>query len=139
MESPDPRSAVSSIIRILRKATRIVQLAPFVYLCVYAVYMLFGWAVSEETLCVADSLLTISPNTTGGMLVASHLFKLCRWHRIACLLPASSQVEGYIDSSVITFTQQEIMLINLALGILSLAFLLLAIRHFSYGRKVAAI
>lgn len=44
MENPDPRGAVSSVIRILRKATRIVQLAPFAYLAFYAAYMLLGYA-----------------------------------------------------------------------------------------------
>jgi len=135
MDRPDPRGAVSSVIKILRKATRLVQLAPFAYLCFYAAYMLFGVFASEEALCVVDSLLTISPLTTGGMLVASHLFKLCRWHRIACLLPVSSQVEGYIDSFIITFTQEEVLLINTAIGLAVVAFLFLAIRHFWYGRQ----
>lgn len=134
MESPDQSGAVGSVIRILRKATRIVQLAPFAYLVFYVVYMLFGYFASEEALCIADSLLTISPFTTGGMLVASRLFKLCRWHKIACLLPMSSQVEGYIDSFIITFTQEEIIFINTAIGLVSLIFLALAIRHFVYGK-----
>ena len=139
MDNPDPHAAVSNVIKILRKATRLVQLAPFAYLCVYAAYMLFGGFASEEALCVVDPLLTISPMATGGMLAASHLFKLCRWHRIACLLPATSQVEGYIDSFVITFTQEEVLLINTAIGLVSLVFLVLAIRHFSRGRKVTAL
>ena len=135
MEAPDPSGAVSSVIRILRKATRIVQLAPFAYLLFYVAYMLFGYFASEEALCVADSLLTISPATTGMMLVGSRLFKLCRWHKAACLLPVSSQVEGYIDSYLITFTQGEIFAINITLGLVALTFLILAIRHFTHGRK----
>lgn len=134
MEAPDPSGAVSSVIRILRKATRIVQLAPFVYLAFYSAYMLLGNIASEEALCVADSLLTISPAITGMMLVGSRLFCLCRWHKTACLLPMSSQVEGYVDSFIITFTQEEIILINTAIGIISLLFLILAIRHFCYGK-----
>jgi len=135
MDSPDPSGAVSSVVRILRKATRIVQLAPFAYLAFFIVYMLFGVFASEETLCLADSVMTITPVTTGGMLILSRLFKLCRWHRIACLIPMSSQIEGGIDAYLITFTQQEIILINSTIGILSLAFLILAIKHFFYGRR----
>ena len=135
MDSPDPHGAVSNVIKILRKATRIVQLVPFAYLCFYAVYMLLVCFASEETLCLADSLLTISPVATGGMLAASKLFKLCRWHRIACLLPSSSQLEGYIDSYLFTFTQEEILLINSLIGIAALAFLVFAYRHFfAYGK-----
>ena len=130
MEAPDPQGAVSSVIRILRKATRIVRLAPFAYLAFYAAYMLLGCFVSEETLCIADNLLTISPATTGMLLAGSRLFRLCRWHKAACLLPMSSQVEGYIDSFVVTFTQEEIIIINSLIGLTSLIFLVLAYRHF---------
>ena len=139
MEAPDPSGAVSSIVRILRKATRIVQLAPFAYLVFYVAYMLFGYFASEEALCVADSMLTISPATTGMMLAGSRLFKLCRWHKAACLLPMTSQVEGYVDSFIITFTQEEIILINTAIGLAALAFLILAIKHFTHARRQAAI
>ena len=135
MDSPDPRGVVSSAITILRKATRIVQLAPFAYLVFYVAYMLFGAFASEETLCLADSVMTLTPITTGGLLACSRLFRLCRWHRIACLLPFSSQVEGYIDSYVFTFTQGEITGINIALGLAALVFLILATKHFTNGRK----
>ena len=135
MDNPDPSGAVSSVIRILRKATRIVQLAPFAYLLMYAIYMLFGVFASEELLCLADSVLTISPPVTGLFLLSSRLFKLCAWHRIACLLPCTSQIEGFVDSYVITFTQTEIFAINTALGAAALLFIVLAIKHFFYGRK----
>lgn len=139
MEVQDQNGAVSALVKILRKATRIVQLAPFAYLCFYICYMLFGYFASEETLCIADSLLTISPVTAGGMLVASHLFKLCPWHKAACLLPMTSQVEGYVDSFIITFTQEEIIFINTTIGLLALAFLILAIKHFTHARKQPAL
>lgn len=139
MENPDPSGAVSSVIRILRKATRIVQLAPFAYLVFYVAYMLFGYFASEEALCVADSLLTISPATTGMMLVGSRLFKLCGWHKTACLIPMTSQVEGYVDSFIITFTQEEIIFINTAIGLTALIFLFLAIKHFTHARRQATI
>lgn len=112
------------------------QLAPFAYLVFYIAYMLFGYFASEEALCVADSLLTISPATTGMMLVGSRLFKLCRWHKAACLLPMSSQVEGYVDSFIITFTQEEIICINISIGIIALVFLVLAYRHFFLQWKI---
>lgn len=139
MSNPDPSGVVSSIVRILRKATRIVQLAPFAYLAFYVAYMLLGYFASEEALCVADSLLTISPATTGMILVGSRLFKLCRWHKTACLLPMSSQVEGYVDSFIITFTQEEIIFINTAIGLAALTFLILAIKHFTHARRQTAI
>ena len=134
MDSQDPRSAVSSVIAILRKATRIVQLAPFAYLAFYVAYMLGGLFIPDDFLCSLDKVAGVSPLTTGMMLVGSRLFKLCRWHKIACLLPMSSQVEGYVDSFIITFTQEEILCINISIGIIALVFLVAAIRHFAYAR-----
>lgn len=42
MDSQDRQGAVSSVIKILRKATRIVQLAPFAYLVFFVVYLILG-------------------------------------------------------------------------------------------------
>lgn len=130
MDSPDPQGAVSSVVRILRKATRLVQLAPFAYLVFYVVYLLTCSFMPEGLLCAADAVMLVSPATGGGMLVASRLFKLCRWHKAACLIPFASQLEGCIDSYVVTFTQSEIVIINTAIGLAALTFLALAFRHF---------
>ena len=118
----------------MRRLTRIIQVVPFAYLIFYAVYLLLGSFVPDEAMCLADSVMLVSPVATGGMMAASKLLKLCRWHRIAVLIPTSSQIEGYIDSFVITFTQEEIFFINLSLGILAASFFILACRHFIHGR-----
>ena len=134
MDSQDPSCAASSVIRILRKATRFVQLAPFAYLFVYAVYMLASPFASEKILCLADSFLTVSPIITAILLSASRLFRLCAWHKAACLIPQSSLVENYIDTYIITFTQEEIILINSALGIIAIVFVIVISRRFIHGR-----
>lgn len=135
MDNPDPRhDAVKSVFAILRRATRLVQLAPFAYLCFYAAYLLTGTFVEDSALSIADGIMLLSPVTTIGLLVASRLFKLCTWHKVACLLPTSSQVEGFIDSFVFQFTQQEVSLINALLAAAALFFLASAIRHFAHGR-----
>ena len=134
MDSQDPRSAVSGVLNIVRRATRTVQIAPFAYLVFYIAYLVFGVFLPDNCLTIFDSIMTIHPLTTAGLLCGSRLFKLCGWHKTACLIPMSSQVENYIDSFVLTFTQNEIILINVSLGILSVVFLVLAIKHFVYGR-----
>lgn len=135
MDSPDrQRDAVSRVIEILRKVTRIVQIAPFVYLAFYSAYLIIGCFSSDALVSLADGVLFSSPLATTGMLFLSRLLKLCRWHKAACLIPSASQIEGIIDSYLFTFTQNEIILINTALGILSLAFIIRAHRHFFNGR-----
>lgn len=106
------------------------QLAPFAYLVFYATYMLAGSFLEDDLLCLADSVMTVTPVAVFGMLVASRLLKLCPWHKAACLLPTTSQVEGYIDSYVFTFTQEEIVFINMSLGIFVLIFIVMAYLHF---------
>ena len=136
MVHPDRNAgAANQIIRLLRKITRIVQIVPFVYLCFYSLYMIGSTFLPDGILCIADSLMVSSPLATGGMLVASRLLKLCRWHKAACLIPSTSQVEGYVDSFIIQFTQNEIILINSLIGIAAGLFAMAAYRHFfSNGR-----
>lgn len=135
MENQDrQRDAVSRVIEILRKVTRIVQIAPFVYLAFYSAYLIIGCFSSDALVSLADGVIFSSPFATTGMLFLSRLLKLCRWHKAACLIPSASQIEGIIDSYLFTFTQNEIILINTALGILSLAFIIRAHRHFFNGR-----
>ena len=110
------------------------QLAPFVYLAFYSAYLIIGCFSSDALVSLADGMIFSSPFTTTGMLFLSRLLKLCRWHKAACLIPSASQIEGFIDSYIFTFTQNEIILINTALGILSLAFIIRAHRHFFNGR-----
>ena len=136
MDSPDQRSAVSSVIRILRRLTRLVQLAPFAYLLLYSAYLLFSWFLPDSLLGLMDSIVFVSPAASGGMLVLSRMLRLCKWHRTAILIPFSSQIEAYVDSFVFTFTENEIALINVALGVSASVFLLMANKHFFHnGRK----
>lgn len=135
MESQDQKDALNKLVNILRKATRLVQLIPFVYLFFYAFYMFLSTFASDEFLYFIESLIAIRPPVIIGMLVASRLFELCIWHRAACLIPGVSHIENYIDNFIITFTQNEVITINLIIGLLSVVFLVKAHRHFFYGRK----
>ena len=135
MEAPDPsQGAVSRLVSILRRVTRWVQLAPFIYLVLYGLYMCLCAFMPEGFVCFADSMMSTSPILTSGLLLLSRVLKLCKWHKAACLFPSASQVETFVDSYLFTFTQNEIILINTALGILSLAFIIRAHRHFFNGR-----
>lgn len=135
MESRDQKDALNKLVNILRRATRLVQLIPFVYLFFYAFYMIISTFASDGFLYFIESLIAVRPAVIIGMLVASRLFELCIWHRVACLIPGASQIENYIDNFIITFTQNEVITINLIIGLLSVVFLVKAHRHFFYGRK----
>ena len=82
-----------------------------------------------------DSAITAAPLITILTFVTAKPFRLCIWHKIACSIPILSNIEGYIDSFIITFTQEEVIAINAILGIASLVFIILAVRRFTNGRK----
>ena len=136
MASQDQRTAVRKLTAILRKITRYVQWVPFVYLAVYALSAFSETQISEEFLCFRDSIAAVSPAVNVGFLFFSRLLELCRWHKIACIIPLSTPVTDYIDNYLFQFTQSEVIALNLTLGIISLGFLLLANHHFfGHGRK----
>ena len=136
MDSQDQRAAVRKLTKILRKVTRIIQWIPFVYLGVYAIASFSEARLTDELLCLRDSIGAVTPAVNVGFLVFSRLLQLCRWHRIACILPLSTPAVDYVDNYVIQFTQNEVVALNISLGIISLLFLILANRHFfGNGRK----
>lgn len=136
MDNQDQRhGAVNRIVVILRKATRIVQLIPFFYLVAFALCLFISLFCNEFMVGIFDALLTITPVTTGTFLVLSKLFRLCRWHKAACLLPTIPQAESAIDTYLITFTQVEVICMHILLCIIVALFLVKAYRHFFYGRK----
>lgn len=135
MDSPDPRSGISFIVGVLRKITRIVQLAPFVYLLVLALYLITESFLPDWILRAADATLNAPLYAVAGMLGTGRILKLCGWFRTACVLPVATKVESYIDAYAITFTQDEIILINTALGVAFLIYIYLANRHFFHARQ----
>lgn len=130
MDSRDQRGAVSRLVDILRKVTRLVQIAPFVYLALYSLYMICGAFVPDEVVGIADGVMSNSPSVIILFLVLSRLLRLCKWHKAACLIPSASQVEGAVDCYVFQFTQTEVILINILIGLVSLLFLAKANKRF---------
>ncbi|MBQ3950049.1 MAG: hypothetical protein II661_06200 [Bacteroidales bacterium] len=134
MDSPDRRAAVHKLTTILRKTTRYIQWIPFLFLALFSVGSLTEASASENFLCFRDSVISASPLVSAGLLIFSRLLELCRWHKIACVLPLSTPTADYIDNYLFQFTQNEVVAINVTLGILSFVFLVLANHHF-FGRK----
>ena len=136
MDSQDQRGAVSHLVKVLRRVTRIVQIVPFVYLFFLGLYLLTERALPVQVLQAVDNILAAPSFAMLGVLAFGGLLKLCAWHRAACLLPLTTKVETYVDSFVVTLTQGEVLFINILLGVSFLTFLVLAFRHFfSNGRK----
>lgn len=135
MENRDQRAgAVSSLVKILRKITRVVQISPFVYLLLLGVCLVFESIMPDCLFRLSTNLLNTPVYTIVGMLCVGRWLKLCSWFRTACLLPFTTKVEGYVDSFVYTLTQNEVAIVNAILGITFIVFIILSFRHFFHGR-----
>lgn len=138
MENPGQRAgAASSLVAILRKITRIVQIAPFAYLLLLGAILLCESVLPDWALRLASNALDAPIYTTAAMLFFGRILKLCSWFRTACLLPFATKVEGYVDSFVYTLTQNEVVVVNSVLGIVFLVFICVSFRHFFHGRNKA--
>lgn len=124
------RKNVDRIILIFRKVTRTVQLLPFVYLSVYAFLLLSETLLPDWLTTLLNALFYVPSSAIVTGLLLSRLLKLCAWHKTACLLPLSSKATEFIDNNIITFTQNEVILINTLLGIVILVFIGAAFKHF---------
>lgn len=139
MENPGQRAgAVSNLVKILRKITRIVQLAPFAYLLLLGVCLLCESVLPDWLFRLSTNLLNAPVYMTVGMLFVGRWLKLCSWFRTACLLPFTTKIEGYVDAFVYTFTQNEVLILNTALGIVFLAFIFISFRHFFHDGRAEA-
>ena len=131
MASQDQRAAVvSKVLGKYRKVVRIMRLVPFLYLFIFAVVSLTSNILPERLACVIDCSLFVSPVVSAGTILLSGVLGMCRWHKVACLLPYSSRFVSFIDTNFFTFTQNEITIINFAIGIVLMAFIVLAFNHF---------
>lgn len=131
MESQDQRAAVvSKVLGKYRKVVRIMRLVPFLYLFIFAVVSLTSNILPERLSCVIDCSLFVSPVVSAGTILLSGVLGMCRWHKVACLLPYSSRIVTFIDTNFFTFTQNEITVINFAIGVALMAFIVLAFNHF---------
>lgn len=93
-------SEAKQILRLvdkLRKVTKAVQLMPFIYTVLYLCVMVVYPIASESALQILDTLFYMSPVAVAAFLVLSHILELCKWHKIACILPILPQIGVFID------------------------------------------
>lgn len=92
---------VIAIVAILRNVTLIVQLYPFAYTVLYVLCMVGYLVGSEELSCTLDQLFYTSPISILFALILSRSLKLCKWHKLECVLPMIPLIHLAIDSYII--------------------------------------
>lgn len=95
---------VVAIVTILRNVTLIVQIYPFVYTMLYALCML-GYLVGSEMLsCTLDQLFYTSPISVLFVLILSRSLKLCKWHKLECVLPMIPLIHLTVDTFLVSLS-----------------------------------
>ena len=126
---------IEGAIQILRKATATVKVAPFafalLYLTALVVYLLFNDTIAT----IADMLFYVSPVAVFFNLRMSKIFKMCKWHRLECLLPLLPIVLvfvngfGFIIPDIAVYVNWSVNLIIFLLSLLNAYFVFIKPRN----------
>ena len=130
MDRQDRGVDFKKYIIILKRATIYVQFLPFIYSFFYIVILVAYPFISESTAVLLDSIFYISPIFMAGMLVLSKLLHLCRWHRMACIVPIISQAPVFVDDHIISLTRIEAIISNSTVVVMSVVLLIAAYKVF---------
>ena len=126
---------IEGAIQILKKATASVKVAPFAfalqYLTALVVYLLFNDTIAT----IADMLFYVSPVAVFFNLRMSKIFKMCKWHRLECLLPLLPIVIvfvngfGFIIPDIAVYVNWSVNLIIFLLSLLNAYFVFIKPRN----------
>lgn len=121
---------ILAIVKILRRVTTIVKIYPFVYAVLYALCMI-GYLVCDDMVSIIlDQLFYTSPIVVSCNILLSYSLKLCKWHRLQCLLPMFPLIPLFVDYFILPVSKLAFT-IN-ALAIISLLALSLINAYFVF-------
>lgn len=84
-------------VKIAQKVTFVVKIMPFAYAFLFMACLTAYMFTSDEVQTILDTIFYISPITIIFTLILSKTCRLCKWHRLECVLPLLSQVTVMID------------------------------------------
>lgn len=97
------KEELGRVISILRNATLAVKLMPFAYAFLYIISILSYSFCSESVLVWVDMTFYVSPIAIIFLLILSRTLKLCKWHRLECVLPLMGFGAVFINDFIIEF------------------------------------
>lgn len=121
---------VKYLLNKLRYITLAVQILPFIYSFLYIFSLVLYLICDESILRILDTLFYVSPIVVCGFLVESHILKLCKWHKSACILPILPQAIVFIDAYIVELTSIEAHIAIITPIVLSVLLLIAAYHVF---------
>jgi hypothetical protein len=89
---------ITRLVSILRAVTTAVQFAPFIFVGFLIISVLLYLFVNDNVAAFVDLMFYISPIVAVYNLILSRILKLCKWHRLECLLPLLPIVIVFVNS-----------------------------------------
>lgn len=123
-------NTLKDLIHKLRSITLAVQFIPFVYTTIYIGVLVAYSHAREPFLVVLDTLFYVSPLLICLLLVESKILQLCKWHKMACVLPILPQTANIVDSLFFEFSTTEVNILNCTVIIMAVALLVAAYKVF---------
>lgn len=129
---------VLKAIRILRDVTVIVKIFPFLSSFLYIIFFLAQLMFQNDVVYEMESLFYISAFVIALLIVLSYRLRLCKWHRIQCLLLFMPQVFSYIDMYVYEYGVHSAIIADIALTFILAVSILNAYKMFkkSYAQPL---
>lgn len=119
---------IEGAIQILKKATATVKVAPFAFALLYLVALVVYLLFSDTIATMTDLLFYVSPVAVFFNLRMSKIFKMCKWHRLECLLPLLPIVIvfvngfGFIIPDIAVYVNWSVNLIIFLLSLINAYF-----------------
>ena len=94
------KNDIIAIVRILRRVTTIVKVYPFLYSMLYVSCMIVYMFCSDKVSILCDQLFYASPFMIVCAIGLSYSLKLCKWHRLECILPLLPTFMVFVDEFI---------------------------------------
>ena len=119
------------LVEILRYiTTSAVQLFPFVFTSIYIICIAVSPLLSENSKHILDLMFYVSPIIVFSHLVYSRILKLCKWHRMACLIPTFPLIVSLFDYYIVSLSSLGAYLTNGLIATMSTLLIICAYKVF---------
>lgn len=117
------RLSLEELIRKLRNITTVVQLLPFIYGFLFILALIAYLVLPDWVSVLCDHFFYVSLTVILYNLILSRTLRLCRWHRIACIVPLFPEIVSLADLTLINLSSRAAV-VNI-ITIISMTLLLL--------------
>ena len=88
---------ILAIVKILRRVTIVIKIYPFIYAILYSLCMVGYLRCNDMVATILDQLFYTSPIVVSCNILLSYSLKMCKWHKLQCVLPMFPLIPLFMD------------------------------------------